>query len=264
MNTTLPDAATPASASAREDDPASTAPPASGRDLRAWLVRLLPTAILTVLGALALIALTVIFAPLWLSCHDLRAWAASPDGLGLSGPWPVLVVLALNGTAILCCVLVAARTWRGLQPGPAGRLIWVFAAASAVASWRHASGGSAADASWFFPAMSLTGPAILHLILDPAHTLTPEAQNDALPEAIMRQIPVDTDTFGRWRAAWADLCDLETTGQTLTDEALSDLATTHRLTVRDLKKVRQAGPTGLLRSPIPPAVRLVRLAANLP
>jgi hypothetical protein len=108
----------------------------------------------------------VIVTPTALSSHDLIGWAAAPTGLALPAPWPVLVFLALDAAAGVCVLLAVDGTWRGEPAGVFGVLVWCFAAGSAFANWRHATSPQAApDAGWFFPAMSLAGPALLEAVL---------------------------------------------------------------------------------------------------
>ncbi len=137
---------------------ASSRPAASSRAAR-LLTRVL-------LSLVAVLLTVVILTPIALSSHDLIAWAAAPTGLALRGPWPALVFLALDAAAGVCVLLAVYSAWRGQPAGVFGVLIWCFAAGSAFANWRHATAPQAApDAGWFFPAMSLAGPALLEAVL---------------------------------------------------------------------------------------------------
>jgi hypothetical protein len=63
-------------------------------------------------------------------------------------------------------LLTVYCAWRGEPAGVFGLLVWCFATASAFANWRHAHApGAAPDAIWFFPTMSLAGPALLEAVL---------------------------------------------------------------------------------------------------
>jgi len=89
-----------------------------------------------------------------------------PGGLNLPGPWPALVFVSLDAAAAACVLLTVYCAWRGERAGVFGLLVWCFALGSAFANWRHGSApGAAPDAVWFFPAMSLAGPALLEAVL---------------------------------------------------------------------------------------------------
>jgi hypothetical protein len=78
----------------------------------------------------------------------------------------VLVFLSLDAAAAACVLLTAYCAWRGEPAGVFGLLVWCFALGSAFANWRHSSApGAAPDAAWFFPTMSLAGPALLEAVL---------------------------------------------------------------------------------------------------
>jgi len=106
----------------------------------------------------------VIAAPIALSSQDLVAWAGAADGLGLIVPWDVLTFVALDAAAAVCVGMVVYAAWRGEPGGAFGVLVWAFAVASAAANYRHSIRPDApGDAWWFFPAMSLAGPALLEV-----------------------------------------------------------------------------------------------------
>jgi hypothetical protein len=106
----------------------------------------------------------VIAAPIALSSQDLVAWAGAPDGLSLVWPWDVGTFLALDAAAAVCVGMVVYAAWRGEPGGAFGLLVWAFAGASAYANYRHGTRpGAADDAVWFFPAMSVAGPALLEV-----------------------------------------------------------------------------------------------------
>lgn len=115
-------------------------------------------------AAVGVLLTAVIAAPIALSSQDLVSWAGAPDGLGLSGPWPVLVFVALDAAAAACVGMVVYAAWRGESGGAFGVLVWAFALVSAFANYRHGSRPDApADAWWFFPGMSLAGPVLLEV-----------------------------------------------------------------------------------------------------
>lgn len=179
---------------------------------------------------LTLVALgvtVVICTPIALSSQDLIDWAGAPTGLALPGLWPVLVFCALDAAAGVCVLLSVYCAWRGEPPGAFAVLVWCFALGSAFANWRHSTApGAAPDAVWFFPAMSLAGPALLETVLGRFRRW---AQRDhgrrhrALPVFGWRRwIPAlgsFRDTYGAWRTAL--LLDIDTV-----TEAIS---TYHRL-----------------------------------
>jgi hypothetical protein len=60
------------------------------------------------------------------------------DSMGLRGPWPYLLFLALDGAAGVCAVLLTRRASRA-ESGLAPRLaVWGLVAASASFNWNHA------------------------------------------------------------------------------------------------------------------------------
>jgi hypothetical protein len=179
-----------------------TAEPAAS----AFQHRLLAAILITTAAALLGI---VILTPIALSSQDLLSWAASPTGLDLSAPWPVLVFLALDAAAGVCVVLTVYSAWRGEPAGVFGLLVWCFAAGSAFANWRHGTAaGAAPDAGWFFPAMSMAGPALLDAVL---RRLRRWAQRDsgrrgrAIPAFGWRRwtpgLGATRDTYGAYRTA---------------------------------------------------------------
>jgi hypothetical protein len=127
------------------------------------LSRLAMAVLLAIVGMLLAI---VIITPIALSSQDLIGWAAAPTGLHLPQPWPVLVFVALDAAAGVCVLLTVYCAWRGEPAGIFGILVWCFALGSAFANWRHSSQPDAApDAVWFFPLMSVAGPALLEAVL---------------------------------------------------------------------------------------------------
>lgn len=107
----------------------------------------------------------VILAPALLSSSDLLRWANSQDGLGLPVWWAWLAFVALDAAAVVCVGMVTLSAWRGEGGGMFEILTWLFAAGSAWANYRHGLTTPAGDDQFFFPAMSLAGPLLLHVTL---------------------------------------------------------------------------------------------------
>ncbi|MBM0237135.1 hypothetical protein JNW88_08215 [Micromonospora sp. ATA32] len=115
--------------------------------------------------ATAVLLAVVVTAPISLSAQDLVGWAESPTGLGLDHAWAVVVFIALDAAAGVCVMLSVYCAWRGEPAGGFGVAVWVFALTSAFANYQHGSRpGAPGDAWWFFPAMSLLGPALLEMV----------------------------------------------------------------------------------------------------
>ena len=71
-----------------------------------------------------------------ISAQGLTGFAQ--DNMGLTGPWPYLLFLALDGAAGVCAVLLTRRAARA-ESGLAPRLaVWGLVAASASFNWTHA------------------------------------------------------------------------------------------------------------------------------
>jgi hypothetical protein len=71
-----------------------------------------------------------------ISAQGLTGFAR--DNMGLRGPWPYLLFLALDGAAGVCAVLLTRRAARA-ESGVAPRLaVWGLVAASAIFNWTHA------------------------------------------------------------------------------------------------------------------------------
>lgn len=138
-------------------------PAATGPATRSTLSRIAAGVLLAVVGVLLAI---VIVTPIALSSQDLIDWAAAPTGLDLPRPLPALVFIALDAAAGVCVLLSVYCAWRGEPAGIFGVLVWCFALSSAFANYRHPSiPGAAPDAIWFFPLMSVAGPALLEAVL---------------------------------------------------------------------------------------------------
>jgi hypothetical protein len=123
-------------------------------------------AMAVLLAAVGVLLTVVILTPIALSSQDLIDWAAAPTGLRLPRPWPLLVFAALDAAAGVCVLLTVYCAWRGEPAGIFGVLVWCFALGSAFANYRHGTTpGAAPDAVWFYPAMSVAGPALLEAVL---------------------------------------------------------------------------------------------------
>lgn len=111
----------------------------------------------------------VILAPLALSMQELVTWAGSALGLGLRGPWPYVVPIALDLAAATCIGMTIVAAQRRERPGAFGLLVWVFAGASAYAQYRFGvaerDAGHAQDTWWAMPAFALLGPLLLDRVL---------------------------------------------------------------------------------------------------
>jgi hypothetical protein len=151
----------------------------------------------------------VITAPIALSSGELVRWASSSNGLGLTGWWPWLVFIALDCAAFSCVLLAVYCAFSGRSAGVFGILVWVFAGFSAFANHRHGDeAGAPSDAWWFFPVMSLLGPALLeavtHFIRNLIQTKTGKRAGSLPKFGLTRWLPLvgaPKDTFGARRTA---------------------------------------------------------------
>lgn len=95
--------------------------------------------------------------------------------------------------------------------------------------------------------------------LDPAeHVDTGEPQAPTVPTVqlpvdVMRRVPVTQEPYDRWRQLWAELRDNP-------DIDTGQFADQHGIDRRQVQWIKAVGQTGLLDSPIPPAVRLAQMA----
>jgi hypothetical protein len=161
------------------------------------------------LAAVGVLLAVVILTPIALSSHDLISWAAAPTGLHQPRPWPVLVFLALDAAAGVCVLITVYSAWRGEPAGIFGILVWCFALGSAFANFRHSTQpGAAPDAIWFFPAMSLAGPALLEAVLGRVRRWFQRQtgrRNRTLPAFGWRRwtpgLGATRDTYGAYRTA---------------------------------------------------------------
>jgi hypothetical protein len=199
----------PAAAPIAEAEPApptTTAPAARPEPSKA--TRYGMGALLTLVGVLLA---GVIVAPIALSSQDIIAWAASPTGLGLAGPWALVTFLALDAAAAVCVGLVVYCAWRGESAGAFAWLVWAFAGMSAYANYSHSSGSAARDAVWFFPAMSVAGPFLLEIIVRRVRRWVQEGTGQRAKHSVSfglaRWLPgvgALRETYGAWRLARLD------------------------------------------------------------
>jgi len=75
------------------------------------------------------------------------------------------------------------------------------------------------------------------------------------PTDVLRRIPTNQAAYDRWRQLWSELADDPNLD-------LKEFADQHDMSLRQAQFIRAIGPTGLLNSPIPPAVRLAQLASG--
>lgn len=75
------------------------------------------------------------------------------------------------------------------------------------------------------------------------------------PTDVLRRVPTKQPAYDRWRQLWAELAaDPDIDPRQFADQ--------HGISVRQVQWIRSVGATGLLNSPIPPAVRLAQLAST--
>jgi hypothetical protein len=133
-------------------------------------------------------------------------WASSEDGLGLPIWWAWLAFVALDAAAVVCVGMVTLAAWRGESGGMFELLTWMFAAGSAWANYRHGLTTSARDDQYFFPAMSLAGPLLLHVTLARVrrwYRVDSGRQSSARPRFGLRWLPgvAFRQTLRAWQAA---------------------------------------------------------------
>lgn len=87
------------------------------------------------------------------------------------------------------------------------------------------------------------------------HPAIAAVNGPVLGTGVLRRIPTDQDAYDRWRALWAEL-------QATPDADLHQVAEQHGVSLRQVQWIRSVGPTGLLDSPLPPAVLLAQLLAG--
>ncbi|GFJ93320.1 hypothetical protein Prum_069620 [Phytohabitans rumicis] len=75
------------------------------------------------------------------------------------------------------------------------------------------------------------------------------------PVDLMRQIPIQQEQYQTWQTVWADL-------STHPDEPLDTIGARHRISRRQVERIRRAGEFGLLNWPIPPARLMASMLAD--
>lgn len=182
------------------DAPAAPATRPAPTGDRRWGLRVLLT-------VAAILLTVVIVSPILLSSAELISWAET--GLGLHDGWRLLVPVALDCAAIACVLLAVYCALVGKGAGVFGLLVWVFAGFSSFANWRHGNEpGAPADRWWFFPVISLLGPALLEAVMHFIRRLIQTRSGKragTLPKfGLMRWLPVvgaPRDTYGARRTA---------------------------------------------------------------
>jgi hypothetical protein len=164
--------------------------------------------VLALLIAFALVG--VVVAPPALSAHDIISWAQSHStdaGLGLSPGWAWVAFLALDFAAGVCVLICLFSALINEPAGKFGVYVWAFALATAYANYSFGSRPNApGDAFWFFPAMSLLGPLLLHSVLSFLRKRIAGAQGNKRGKRptfpLVDWLPVvgtPQDTYGAWR-----------------------------------------------------------------
>jgi hypothetical protein len=100
------------------------------------------------------------------------------------------------------------------------------------------------------PTGSATGGAADTPVLAEVET----SDNRQPPVDLMRQIPIQQEQYHAWQTVWADLT-------THADEPLDTIAARHKISRRQVERIRRAGEFGLLTWPIPPARLMVSMVA---
>lgn len=160
--------------------------------------------------AIALSLVAIVIAPPALSAQDILAWARlnSPDaGLGLEQGWPWVVFLAMDFAAAVCVLVSLYCAFRDEPPGVFGLGVWAFAGITAFANYQfNTVPGAPGDGFWFFPAMSLVGPVLLHAMIKKIRGWVLKAaggQRGRRPKfAVADWVPIlgsPQATFGAWR-----------------------------------------------------------------
>ena len=168
------------------------------------------------IGSIAALLAFVVAAPIALSAQDLVEWAESSSGLNLDFGWATLVFMALDAAAAVCVLLSVYCAWRGEPAGGFGIAVWVFALVSAFANYQHGTReGAPGDAWWFFPLMSILGPALLEMVTRKLREWVQRGDNrrgKRMPHFGWRRwvpgVGSWTDTYGAYRTA--NLLGIET------------------------------------------------------
>ena len=84
--------------------------------------------------------------------------------------------------------------------------------------------------------------------------LAPARIHPTLRTDVMRRVPINQEAYDRWRQMWAELA-----AHPHIDP--KEFASQHGISVRQVQWIRSSGASGVLDSPIPPAVRMVQMAS---
>jgi len=156
----------------------------------------------------ALLTAGLFLAPLSLSAQDIMDWANK--ALGLKNAWPWIVFYALDASAIVSVLIAVYFAHKGRRPGVVQVLVWVVAAISAWAQYKHGlrTKEERPDAWWFFPTMAFMGPIMLEMVLSNYRKIQREKLGQVakqLPKfGFLRWIPgigSFIETYGAWRVA---------------------------------------------------------------
>lgn len=196
------------------------------REARAFLATATPGVRRTfaVLGTVVALLLTgAIVAPIALSSKNIIGWADSDTGLGLDGPWPLLVFAALDAAAAICVLVVVLFAMIGRHANEFRVLVWVFALTSAFGSYQYGMAakqvdGGPQDAWWLFPLLAVAGPLLLELTLRRVRQLAQEGTGRRSTGGVafpltdwLPGIGATRETYGAWRLARLD--DITDAGQ---------------------------------------------------
>lgn len=167
-------------------------------------------------------ALVVVWlAPVALSWQSLAGWGR--EALGLAGPLPHLVPVALDLAALVCLGLTLHATLRADSATGPRLLVWVFAGASAVANVRHGATIST-DAAIFYAAMPLGATLLADVSLR-------RVRRDALAHLGAIEPALPRYRAARWlvapRETWRAWCTAVRDGITSPAEALREARRQH-------------------------------------
>lgn len=168
-----------------------------------------------VLGVTGTALAVVVLSPLALSFHGLAGWGR--DALGLTEPLTYLVPVTLDAAALVCVGLAFHAMLRADSAGAARLLVWVFAAASALANYRHAHTISP-DAAAYYASMPLVSAVLLDITLR-------RIRRSALSHLGALEQPLPRYRAARWivapRETWRAWCHAVRHGITDPNEALA-------------------------------------------
>jgi len=132
------------------------------------------------------------------------------------------------------------------------------------AGWARAIGADlrppAVDPALLAPAATAPSPAVTPPTVPALALPAPAPELDVaalkLPSsAVLRQIPVEQADYDRWRELWQRL-------RTAPEVSNQDAAKASGVSIRTVQRVREAGVTGWLDSPLPPIARVAALASK--